>query len=89
MKTQYNTGRHLNETRGRLGLNDLDFSLIGLAFVGCASLISNSRAIVLALPVPLGLVLILRPIRMKYRRHIVRDFISDSLRRFYELLVRH
>lgn len=80
------SGRQLNETRGKLGLNELDFAFIGLAFVGFASFASRSSVIVLAFAFAAGMVLVLRPIRMKYRRRIVRDFLRDSVERIYGFL---
>lgn len=77
--------RLLNERRGSLGLNETDFAVAGVFFVGCAFILSGTPYMLLSFPLTIVPLLILWPIRLKYRRKIVRDYLAFKLfpRRVY------
>lgn len=73
---QVKPSRLMNERRGLMGLNEVDFVAAGVFFILCSMLLSNSPYMLLAFPLTGLPLLILSPIRMKYRRKILRDFIA-------------
>ena len=79
------TARLLNERRGSLGLNETDFVAAGGFFIVVSSLLSGTPFMLVAFPLTLIPLALLWPIRLKYRRKIIRDYLAMKLypRRVY------
>ena len=71
--------RLLNERRGSLGLNEADFVAAGCFFVVVSFVLSGTPYMLVAFPLTLGPLLFLWPIRLKYRRKIIRDYLAFRL----------
>jgi heme exporter protein D len=66
----------LNERRGSLGLNETDFFAAGVFFCVVSFVLSGTPYMLVAFPLTLIPLLLLWPIRLKYRRKIVRDYLA-------------
>ncbi len=71
--------RHLNDNRFILGLTIVDFGCGIIVFVLASRLLENTRIAPLGFLVPLAFWVFLIPIRIKYRRKVIRDFIIHAL----------
>ena len=76
---QVRPSRLLNEKRGSSGLNEMDFVAAGVFFILCSFALSGTPYMLLAFLITLVPILILLPIRLKYRRKIVRDYLKFKI----------
>ena len=78
--------RLLNERRGLYGFNETDYTAAGVFLVGLSLPLVNTPYMILVFPATGLLLLMLYPIRMNFRRRIIRDAIGFYLtpRRIYE-----
>jgi hypothetical protein len=78
--------RLLNEKRGLYGFNEADYTAAGVFLIGLSFPLTNTPYMLLAFPTTGLLLLILYPVRMNFRRRIIRDTIGFYLtsRRIYD-----
>ena len=71
--------RHLNDGRFLLGLSLMDFSTGVGIFALTSKLLESTRFGLLSFVITLGFWVVLIPIRLKYRRKIIRDVLVHFL----------
>ena len=70
---QVNPSPNLKNRSSKFGLNDLDFIILALVYLGLCLLLNGTRYVVLSVIPPAILYRVLRNLRMNHRRKVIRD----------------